>query len=137
MASAAVGLAVVLLAAVGGVALDPAGAGTSSATSADAGVAPTGHTTSVDVRIEGMRYVPATIEVPAGGRLLITVHNTGTDRHDLVLETGARIPRIAQASRPRWTLASWAGPWTDGARWPVTGPDGNGAASAGHRWHRA
>jgi len=95
VASAAVGLAVVLLAAVGGVALDPAGAGTSSATSADAGVAPTGHTTSVDVRIEGMRYVPATIEVPAGDRLLITVHNTGADRHDLVLETGARIPRIA------------------------------------------
>ena len=95
MRSAAIGLGLVVLAAAGGVALDPAGAGLASAQSADAGVTPTGHTTSVDVRIEGMRYVPATIEVPAGDQLLITVQNTGEDRHDLVLETGARTPRLA------------------------------------------
>jgi len=96
VASAAIGLGVVVLAGVGGVALDPAGAGVGSvmAQSADGGVAPTGETTHVDIRIEGMRYVPDVIEVPAGNQLLITVHNTGDDTHDLVLETGARIPRL-------------------------------------------
>ena len=97
VASAAIGLAVVVLAGVGGVALDPAGAGAGlvGAQSADAGVTPTGRTTEVDVRIEGMRFIPNEIEVPAGNQLIITLHNTGDDRHDLVLENGVRTPRLA------------------------------------------
>lgn len=93
---AAAGLAAVVLAAAGGVAADPAAAGLPGTTAgADAGVAPTGHTTTVEVTVEGMRFVPSAVEVPDGDRLVVVVRNAGDDRHDLVLETGARTPRIA------------------------------------------
>lgn len=92
---AGVGLAVVVLATVGGVALDPAAAGIGVAATAGVPVAATGATTTVDVRVEGMRFVPATIEVPAGDRLVVVLHNSGDDRHDLVLATGVRTPRLA------------------------------------------
>jgi nitrite reductase (NO-forming) len=42
-----------------------------------------------------MRFVPDTVEVPAGDRLQITLANTGTDQHDLVLSNGTRTGRIA------------------------------------------
>src|SRR5690606_1971441 len=35
----------------------------------------------------------------AGDRLVIELHNTGDDTHDLVLETGARTDRIAPGKR--------------------------------------
>lgn len=93
---AATGMAAVVLAVAGGVALDPtalAGAGT--AASAAAGVAASGETTTVRVRAEDMRFVPARIQVPAGDRLVIELANTDDeDVHDLVLETGARSGRL-------------------------------------------
>lgn len=49
----------------------------------------TGEVTEVDVTIEGMSYVPGTIEVPAGNTLVINLHNTGDQSHDLIFETGA------------------------------------------------
>lgn len=90
---AAAGLAVVVLAAAGGVAADPASVGIG--TSPRVAVAATGHTTTASIRVEGMRFVPDAVEVPAGDRLLITLANTGTDQHDLVLSNGTRTGRIA------------------------------------------
>lgn len=90
---AAAGFGVVILTAAAGVAADPVTLGIGSAPTVTA--APTGHTTEVRVRVDGMRYVPDTITVPAGDRLRITFHNTGTDRHDLVLANGARTDRVA------------------------------------------
>ena len=90
---AAAGLAVVVLTATGAVAADPAAVG--FAKTPPASVAATGQTTEVEVHIEGMRYVPDTIEAPAGNRLLITLVNTGSDRHDLVLSNGTSTGRLA------------------------------------------
>ncbi|MEU1788254.1 multicopper oxidase domain-containing protein [Streptomyces sparsogenes] len=99
----AVGLAVVMLAVAGGGAADVRSlpiAERSAATSADGGaVTPTGRTTRVAVTIRGMRFSPSSVNVPAGNRLVITLHNTGTDTHDLVLETGARTHRLSPGQR--------------------------------------
>lgn len=89
---AAAGFAVVVLTAAAGIAADPAALGISTAPRTS--VAATGHTTEVEVRIQGMRYVPDVISVKAGDRLRITLINTGTDRHDLVLANGTRTERI-------------------------------------------
>ncbi|MGW4729648.1 multicopper oxidase domain-containing protein [Streptomyces shenzhenensis] len=95
----ALGLAVVLLAVAGGGAADVRSLPVlerSAATSADGGaVTPTGRTTRVTVTIRDMRFSPSSVAVPAGNRLVITLHNTGTDTHDLVLETGARTGRLS------------------------------------------
>lgn len=90
---AAAGLAVVVLATAAAVAADPASLGIG--TSPRVAVAATGHTTTASVRIEGMRFVPDTVEVPAGDRLEITLANTGIDQHDLVLSNGTRTGRVA------------------------------------------
>ncbi|MHB1166711.1 MAG: cupredoxin domain-containing protein [Candidatus Nanopelagicales bacterium] len=94
---AAVALAIVLLAIVGGAAFDPAavGAGTVAAAPASARVTPTGDATEVTVTIQGMRFTPQRIQVPAGSTLIVTVENKGGDVHDLVLETGQRTPRLS------------------------------------------
>ncbi len=93
---AGVGLAVLALAVAGGVAADPAAVGSSARTSAAAGVAASGQTTTVDVDAADMRFSPSTIEVPAGNRLVIKVHNTDAKEvHDLVLDTGADSGRLA------------------------------------------
>ena len=97
-ALAVAGLAAVVLATAAGVAADPAGLGRSGATAA-AGVPPSGRTTTVAVQIRGMRFVPDVVEVPAGDRLVVVLANTGDQRHDLVLETGARTPRLAPGER--------------------------------------
>ncbi|OBB69429.1 multicopper oxidase domain-containing protein [Mycobacterium sp. 852014-50255_SCH5639931] len=89
---AAAGLAVVVLATAAAVAADPASLGIG--TSPQVAVAATGHTTTASVRIQGMRFVPDTVEVPAGDRLQIHLANTGTDQHDLVLSNGTRTGRI-------------------------------------------
>lgn len=52
------------------------------------GVKPTGHTTRVSVSVKGMAFVPDTISVPAGDRLVVDFHNTGDQRHDLVFANG-------------------------------------------------
>ncbi|WP_208818332.1 multicopper oxidase domain-containing protein [Streptomyces marokkonensis] len=99
----ALGLAVVMLAVAGGGAADVRSlplVERSAATGADGGeVPPTGRTTTVDVTIRGMRFSPASVEVPAGDRLVIELRNTGTDTHDLVLESGARTDRLAPGKR--------------------------------------
>ncbi|MFZ2173049.1 MAG: multicopper oxidase domain-containing protein [Rhodococcus sp. (in: high G+C Gram-positive bacteria)] len=88
---AAAGLGAVVFAAAAGVAADPVSLGISTVSAGP--VTETGHTTSVEIRIDGMRFVPDTIEVPRGDRLVVTLNNTGTERHDLVLQNGTRTPR--------------------------------------------
>ncbi|MFP5334181.1 MAG: multicopper oxidase domain-containing protein [Actinomycetes bacterium] len=95
--SVAAGLSAVVLATAGGVALDPAAAGV--VRPASSAVAATGGTTTVEVRVEGMRFVPDVVEVPAGDRLVVVLQNTGDDRHDLVLENGSRTARLAPGER--------------------------------------
>ncbi|MFE6280942.1 multicopper oxidase domain-containing protein [Streptomyces sp. NPDC057877] len=104
LGGAALGLAVVVLAVAGGGAVDVRSlpmTERSAATRADGEgeVRPTGHTTTVRVSVRGMRFSPSTVDVPAGDRLVIDVRNTGTDTHDLVLETGARTDRLAPGDR--------------------------------------
>ncbi len=94
---AGAGLAVVVLAAAAAVASDPAALGIGTAPRVT--MAATGHTTAASVRIQGMRFVPDTVEVPAGDRLVITVVNGGTDQHDLVLSNGTRTGRMAPGER--------------------------------------
>ncbi|MFD6857943.1 multicopper oxidase domain-containing protein [Rhodococcus sp. NPDC060090] len=90
--AAAAGVGVVVFAAAAGIAADPAAVGISTADTGN--VTASGHTTEVEVRIEGMRFVPDVLDVPIGDRLVVTLVNTGTDRHDLVLANGARTGRI-------------------------------------------
>jgi nitrite reductase (NO-forming) len=52
-------------------------------------VTPTGKTTEVTVKVEGMRFVPDSIDVPVGNKLVIDFKNTGMVVHDLVLANGA------------------------------------------------
>lgn len=94
----ALGLAAVVLAVAVGVAVDPAALGSTSVRDASAGVHPTGQVTRVAVRAVHMRFSPATITVPAGNRLVITVTNADEhgDVHDLTLETGAHTDRLAR-----------------------------------------
>ncbi|MGW5215319.1 multicopper oxidase domain-containing protein [Streptomyces sp. NPDC004051] len=98
----AVGVAVAVLTVAGGGAADVrslpvTGSSDDAAAATEDGeaVPPTGRTTTVTVTVRGMRFTPDTVEVPAGDRLVIKVHNLGTDQHDLVLETGARTARLA------------------------------------------
>lgn len=118
LAVAAAGFAVVVLTATVAVAADPATLGGTAPTTP---VSATGRTVEAQVHIEGMRYVPDTIEVNAGDRLRITLVNSGTDHHDLVLANGTRTERI----RPGETAVLDAG---------VIGSDVDGWCSvAGHR----
>lgn len=60
-------------------------------------VSPTGRTTTVRVRTEGMAFVPSSIEVPVGDRLVIELTNGATDGqvHDQVLADGTTSGRLA------------------------------------------
>ncbi|MDQ2662058.1 MAG: cupredoxin domain-containing protein, partial [Actinomycetota bacterium] len=82
MVVSAVGVLALLV--TGGVAADPAAAGIGTAPISD--VDATGETTTVEVEVDGMRFVPGEIEVPAGDRLVIEFHNTGDDVHDLTVQ---------------------------------------------------
>ena len=64
-----------------------------------AGVTPTGHTTTVRVEAVGMRYLPASVTVPAGDRLVIELVNLDPGQtHDLVFASGARTARLHTGS---------------------------------------
>jgi nitrite reductase (NO-forming) len=96
LASVAAGLALVLIAAAGGVAIDPDATTAITARAASAGVAPTGETTTVQVEAKDMRFTPDSVDVPAGNRLVIEVKNADDqDVHDLVLGNGADSGRLS------------------------------------------
>jgi nitrite reductase (NO-forming) len=91
----AAGFTLVLVAVLVGVAAERITAGPPVPVSAAAQVTATGHTTTVAVTAEGMRYHPDRITVPAGDRLVIELTNRDHRRHDLVLATGARSGSVA------------------------------------------
>ncbi|QPL05886.1 MULTISPECIES: multicopper oxidase domain-containing protein [Actinomyces] len=87
----------------------------------DGTVAATGTTIEVTVRVDGMRFVPDTIDVAPGDRLLITLDNTSDQVHDLVLDTGAATGRVAAGASA--TLDAGV----------ITGPTEGWCSIAGHR----
>ncbi len=91
---ATAGLSALVLAVALGTAVDPAALGSAAAASS-AGVAATGRTTTVRVEARGMRFHPASVDVPAGNRLVVEVVNRDSDVHDLALETGQHSGRLS------------------------------------------
>ncbi len=74
---------------------NPAG-GAKDASGSGPAIAPTGRTTRLKVEANAdMRFAPNALEVPAGDRLEIEVHNVDpANTHDLVLDTGAHTSRL-------------------------------------------
>jgi len=97
---AAVALAAVVLAVAGGAALDPAALGNGVA-AASGNVVATGRVTTVRVAASHLRFVPASVDVPAGNRLVLIVTNKDPDVHDLALETGQSTSRITRGRTVR------------------------------------
>lgn len=73
-------------------------------------VTATGETVELSVTVQGMRFVPDTVEVNPGDRLVITLDNTSDQVHDLVLETGATTGRIAAGATGTLEAGLIAGP---------------------------
>ena len=84
-------------------------------------VAPTGNTVNATIKVQGMRFVPDTVDVTPGDRLVITLDNTADQVHDLVLATGQTTGRIA--ARAKGTLDAGI----------VAGPIEGWCSIAGHR----
>ncbi|RRD30332.1 multicopper oxidase domain-containing protein [Actinomyces bowdenii] len=97
------------------------GGQSTTAGSGGQGVAATGRTVELTVTAKGMRFVPGTVEVAPGDRLVITLDNPTELVHDLVLETGATTGRIA---------AGATGTLDAGI---ITGPTEGWCSIAGHR----
>jgi nitrite reductase (NO-forming) len=110
----AAGVALVLLAVVVGVIGQHAADAGTGVPGSGATVPATGHTTTVTVIADAMRYRPDHLTVPAGDRLVIVLTNTDMRRHDLVLATGPRTPLIGEGATARLdagvigaTVAGW------------------------------
>ena len=73
-------------------------------------VAPTGNTVSATIKVQGMRFVPDTVDVTPGDRLVITLDNTADQVHDLVLATGQTTGRIAAGAKGRLEVDVVPGP---------------------------
>ena len=71
--------------------------------------------------MEGLRFVPDTVDVTPGDRLVITLDNTADQVHDLVLATGQTTGRVA--ARAKGTLDAGV----------VAGPIEGWCSIAGHR----
>ncbi len=102
-----------------GVLADPAAAGLTAAagrgsadgTTSAATLAPTGHTTTVQVTAKDMRFHPASVSVPAGDRLVIELTNTDpTTSHDLVLANGLGTARLRPGASATLDVGVVGGP---------------------------
>jgi len=112
---------VLILAVAVGVAADPSAVGISTVAAPPSAVTATGQATEVTVRVDGMRYDPAIIEVPYGDQLVVHFENTGSDVHDLTFANGIRSARLAPGENQTLDLG-------------VIGADLDGWCSiAGHR----
>lgn len=91
-----IGSGAVLAAVAAGVAVNPSSTGLRRFLAAGNSAEGTGATTRVAVEANGnMRFVPASVEVPVGNRLIIDVKNVDqTNVHDLALATGVDTGRI-------------------------------------------
>lgn len=54
-----------------------------------------GQVVNANITISGMSFVPSSVDVPAGATLRLTLKNTGSEVHDLVLATGQTTGRLA------------------------------------------
>ena len=81
----------------------------------------TGNTVNATIKVEGLRFVPDTVDVTPGDRLVITLDNTADQVHDLVLATGQTTGRVA--ARAKGTLDAGV----------VAGPVEGWCSIAGHR----
>ncbi|MFF0989881.1 multicopper oxidase domain-containing protein [Kocuria nitroreducens] len=94
---AVAGVLTVALGVVVGIALNPAAAGFDLRAQGAGLVPATGRTTTVQVSAEeGMRFEPASVEVPVGDELVVELtNNDPTNVHDLVLASGFSSGRVA------------------------------------------
>ncbi|MFG3700764.1 multicopper oxidase domain-containing protein [Micromonospora sp. NPDC047620] len=107
----AVGLTLVLIAVLVGVAGQRLSTAPSDAgTTANGSVPASGRTTTVSVVAQGMRFQPDRITVPSGDRLVIEVTNRDDRRHDLVLATGQRTAAIGRGATARLDAGVIGGP---------------------------
>jgi nitrite reductase (NO-forming) len=97
---AAVAVASVVLAVTVGAALDPAALGVGVA-EAKGDVVATGKVTTVNVVASHMRFVPASVDVPVGNRLVLVLTNKDADVHDLAMETGQQTKRVTPGTTVR------------------------------------
>ena len=103
-------------------------------------VAPTGNTVNATIKVEGLRFVPDTVDVTPGDRLVITLDNTADQVHDLVLATGQTTGRVAARAKGTLDAGVVAGPiegWCSIAGHRAQGMvfhvTAGGAAAAGHQ----
>ena len=103
-------------------------------------VSPTGNTVNATIKVEGLRFVPDTVDVTPGDRLVITLDNTADQVHDLVLATGQTTGRIAARAKGTLDAGIVAGPiegWCSIAGHRAQGMvfhvTAGGAAAAGHQ----
>lgn len=54
-----------------------------------------GQVVNANITIKGMSFVPSSVDVPVGATLRLTLKNTGSEVHDLVLVTGQTTGRLA------------------------------------------
>lgn len=66
------------------------GSGQGSASAGDSG-----QVVNANITIKGMSFVPSSVDVPVGATLRLTLKNTGSEVHDLVLATGQTTGRLA------------------------------------------
>ena len=103
-------------------------------------VSPTGNTVNATIKVEGLRFVPDTVDVTPGDRLVITLDNPADQVHDLVLATGQTTGRIAARAKGTLDAGIVAGPiegWCSIAGHRAQGMvfhvTAGGAAAAGHQ----
>lgn len=60
-----------------------------------ASVGGSGQVVNANITISGMSFVPSSVDVPVGATLRLTLKNTGSEVHDLVLATGQTTGRLA------------------------------------------
>ena len=103
-------------------------------------VSPTGNTVNATIKVEGLRFVPDTVDVTPGDRLVITLDNTADQVHDLVLATGQTTGRVAARAKGTLDAGVVAGPvegWCSIAGHRAQGMvfhvTAGGAAAAGHQ----
>lgn len=70
----------------------------------------TGNTVNVTISAKGMRFVPDTVDVTPGDRLVITLDNTADQVHDLVLATGQSTGRVAAGAKGTLDAGVVSGP---------------------------
>ncbi len=91
-AEAAIGLGAALGAVAVGRRLD----GDTSGSGSSGHVTATGRTTTVKISMKDMHYHPSAVEVPAGNRLVVQLHNADPEQtHDLYFPSGAASRRLA------------------------------------------